>query len=401
MQFGKIKYLLTVFILFSLSAIFITACGSDNGKEAAVNENLIPPSLRSQDVKKQIIRLDDKQVKELNIKTVTIKKGQFNYFILLPGVTYPAPDNIYLVSSAINGLVVTLKARDGEYVRKGELLLEIESLEFANMASEYLQARAEYLYRESQLTRIKNLVEKGITPQRVLEKAESEYTRAHAAVLATHARLKAIGVRQSQIDQWNNGKIDQPRLRIYSAIDGIVAERLVDLGQAVTSNQKMLTIINMNKVLVRGYASPEEYSLIHPGDSVIITLKNSPGKRLLAAVTTINPTLEKINKSISVNIITRTKNMWPKPGQNVRIKVKAKTPFAVYSIPLSALQYEGDKPTIFVQLDEKTYEKRPITLTKITEDYAIVKNGIKDNEKIAVSQIFSLKALGKYEEFAD
>ena len=401
MQHRKIKYLAIVLLLLFLAMSVLTGCGEESADKTAVNEDLVPPSLRSQEVKKQLIRLDDRQVKELNIKTITIKKGTFDYFILLPGVTYPAPDNIYLVSSAINGLVVTLEARDGEYVRKGQLLLEIESLEFANMASEYLQARAEYLYRESQLKRIKKLVEKGITPQRTLEKAESEFTRAHAAELATHARLKAIGVRQSQIDQWNKGKIDKPRLRIYSAIDGVVAERLVDLGQAVTSNQKMLTIINMNKVLVRGYASPEEYSMIHPGDSVKISLKNSPGKMLAATVTTVNPTLEKINKSISVNVITRTKNMWPKPGQNVRLKIKARTPYPVYSIPLSALQYEGDKPTIFVQINENTYEKRPIVLTKITEDFAIVKSGVKDNEKIAISQIFSLKALGKYEEFAD
>jgi len=401
MQHGKIKYLLGIYLLFSVSFIFIFSCDSDTQTESSVNEELVPPSLQNNESKNQLIRLNEKQAMELNIKTVEVKKSRFDYTISLPGVTYPAPDNIYLVSSAINGLVVTLKARDGEYVRKGDLLLEIESLEFANMASEYIQARAEDLYQESQLSRVKKLVDKGISPQRVLEKAEAEYTRAHAAVLATHARLKAIGVRQSQIERWNAGKIDQPRLRLYSAINGVVAERLIDLGQAVSGNQKMLTIINMDKVLVRGYASPDEFNMIHPGDSVKIGLKNSRDKGLNATVTTVNPTLDRINKSISVNIIAKTKNMWPKPGQNVRLEVKVKTPFPVFSIPLSALQFEGDKPTIFVQINKSTYEKRPITLTKITEEFAIVKSGLKNKEKVAISQIFSLKALGKYEEFAD
>ena len=388
--------------LVSITFLMLMACSDNSDISADKSESDLPPSIGAPDrAENQIIRLSEDQIKSLDIQTVDLKADNFTYDISIPGVAFPAPDRISLVSAPINGRIVSLSAHEGEFVHKGELLLELESLEFANFAADYMQATAEKFYQQNQLDRIRLLVEKKISPQRALEKATADFARADAAQKAAHARLLAIGVKQSQIDEWDAGKTDQPRLKIFAPISGIITDHKIDLGQAVTNYEELMTIINLDKILIRGYASPEDGTLINVGDPVEIMLKDYPDQKLQARVTTINPVLDPLNKSISINVLTALNQSWPKPGQNVRLNVKVTTAQPVLSLPLSAIEYEGDLPTVFVQIDVDTYEKRFIKVQKLTGDAVIVDSGLKPGEKVAITQVFSLKALSKFEEYGE
>jgi cobalt-zinc-cadmium efflux system membrane fusion protein len=393
-----IGWMLVVLSLFG----FITACGSDGNQGESEIEVELPPSLSKEETKSvQYIDLSADQVGQLNIETVQVSQSEFTYQLSLPGKVFPAPENIAIISAPISGRIAKIHMHEGEPVKNGQLLLEIESLEFANLVADFLQASTEEDYAASQYDRIENLVEKQISPYRSLVKAEADLARAKTGIIAATARLLALGVRSSQLDDWLAGAEQRPLLKIYAPIDGVISEHLIDPGQAVDGNQKMLTVIDLNKVLVKGYASPEDGTLMQPGDPVTIGMKDYPDQVLKAKITTINPALDPINKSITTNIVTETPNRWPKPGQNVKIIVNITTPASVIAIPLSAIEYEGDQATVFVQHSTNRYEKRNIEIRRITENAAIIDSGLDMNEKVAVSQIFSLKALGKFEEFAE
>ena len=70
-------------------------------------------------------------------------------------------------------------------------------------------------------------------------------------------------------------------------------------------------------------------------------------------------------------------------------------------LPLSAVQYEGEQATVFVWLDPLTFEKRPVEIERMAEDAVIVAAGLMEGEEVATSQVFSLKALGRYAQYAE
>jgi cobalt-zinc-cadmium efflux system membrane fusion protein len=388
--------------ILSIVFVFIYACDKEDLSRIDDQGSGLPPSLKlDSDKKIQIVDLSDQQTKTLRIVTKKIQSENFSYVISIPGVVHPAPDYISVVSAPIAGRVVGMYAHEGDEVQKGKLLMELESLEFANFVSDYLQARAEKLYQANQLERIQLLVEKKISPQRTLEKVQADYTRAIAAEQAARTRLLSVGVKNSQIISWDAGMLDQPNLKFYAPISGVITEHKIDHGQAVSNYEEIMTIINLEKIMVQGYASPDEGDLINPGDSVEITLKDFPDKKLMAAVTTINPALDPLNKSITINVISKTDKKWPLPGQNVRLNVQVTTPEPVIFIPISAIEYEEELPAVFIRLAPDRYEKRFVKLKKITAEAAIVESGLTGNEEIAVSQVFSLKALSKFEEFGE
>ncbi|MCB0743502.1 MAG: hypothetical protein KDC67_06330 [Ignavibacteriae bacterium] len=118
-------------------------------------------------------------------------------------------------------------------------------------------------------------------------------------------------------------------------------------------------------------------------------------------ISTINPALDEINKSIVINAELNTKNNWPKPGENLKVEITVISSSPEITIPLSSVAYDGDQSVVFVKASETKFEQRPIIIKKIYAQSAIVSAGLYEDEEIAVNQIFSLKALIRFEDYAE
>lgn len=393
-----------IFNLMAIAALLLAAsCSRPAVEENTAEQVALPPSLSDAEVSGAVktIRLTPEQATALNIRTATVEKGQFEYNLTVPGVVFPSPEHISVLSAPIDGLVIAIHAHEGEAVRRGQTLLELESLEIANLVADHLIARADDTFYQKQLDRMKLLVEKNIRPQRDLERAEADAIRAKAAVQASYARLLALGASEKLISQWETGERAHAHLPITAQIDGIITEHLIDMGQAVNAYQKMGTLVNTSRVLIKGYVDPEEGALLKPGDKVRIALREMPDQFIETRIETVVPTLDELNKSLTVNVLTKTTDNWPRPGQTVRLNIIAKYPQDVLRVPVSAVEFEGDDAAVFVKTGEHTFEKRNIRATRLMGENVIVASGLQPGEAVAISQVFSLKALAKYEEFAE
>jgi cobalt-zinc-cadmium efflux system membrane fusion protein len=334
-----------------------------------------------------------------------VQRSLFSYELVVPGNVEPSPEHYSEVSAPVDGRIIKIYAHEGEMVKAGAPLLDIESLEFANLAAEFLEALAEEQYLEQQVQRLRPLVQKQISSQRTLERTQADLSRASARTKASRARLRAVGVRESQMKEWTTRDVaESPVLRVYAPISGAINEHLVSLGQSVNAYDKMLDIIDRSEVLVKAYLSPEDAALLQPGDSLHIHTREGAeygNSEVRSVIATLTPALDIQNRSITLNSRVKTANGWPYVGQQIRVMCEVQSRKPIIGIPLSAIQYEGEKATVFVRREPTTWEKRYIDIERITPNSAIVSSGLANGDEIAISQVFSLKALGKYEEFAD
>lgn len=396
----------TVKKLFVLVLMLLLAgCGSDTDQQTAPENPGTPPSVTGK-ASAKLVQLSKEEVQDLDIQVHSIKEQQSAFTISAPAQVFGAPEGISAVGAPINGRVSNIYAHEGERVQKGDPLLTLESLEFANLVADHLEAKAEITYQQQQVERLKVLAKEKITPQRQLERARADLKRAQTRENAAHSRLQAVGLSEDMIkDQGPKSKAGQALLTIYSPITGTINEHLIDLGQSVQAYDKMMDIIDNNEVLVRGYVSPSDAPFLKAGNTATISEKEKESsekqRRIEAEITTINPALDKTNKSIVVNTIVQTEENWPMVGQNVRMSYQAEPIETTISIPLSAIQFEGNKATVFVQHSPQKYEKRTVDIQRITAQNALIQSGLKPGEKIAISQVFSLKALERYKQFAE
>lgn len=393
------------FIFFILPLFIASGCGNNSDMESTNIDPGVPPSLAGTDGT-SIVELTQDQADVLNIDHYTVSVESFSFEIGAPGQVYGAPEKISVVSAPINGRVASIYVHEGERVEVGDPLLELESLEFANLVADYLEAKAEIAYQEQQVGRLEVLTEERISPQRTLERAQADLFRAQTNLSASIARLRAVGLTDDVIEQWDPRTSDpKSRLTVYAPISGILNKHLIELGESVNAYEELLDIIDNSEVLVRGFVSPADAPFIGEGSRLVIAERTEGdgygAQRIEAEVTSVNPALDETNKSIVLNTIVATQNGWPIVGQNVRLRYTAEPKGDMISIPLSAVQYEGSDATVFVQTSSLTYEKRPILINRLTEDRAIIESGLLEGERIATTQVFSLKALERFEKYAD
>lgn len=392
-------------ILLFFMPFMIIGCGGEPAENEGTQDPGTPPSL-AETPSTATVQLTEQQAEDLSIQTQTVESRQISFTIEAPGQVFASPERISFVSAPINGRVARIYAHEGEHVRKGDPLLDLESLEFANLVADYLETRAEIIYQQQQVDRLRVLTEEKISPERTLQRAQADLNRAQARQNASHARLHAVGISEETIEQWDPQTSEpESRLTLYAPITGVVNEHFIDLGQSVNAYEEMLNIIDNKEVLVKGFVSASDAPFLQTGDPVLITERSggepASGPRLETTITSVNPALDQENRSIVLNSLVETKNNWPIVGQNVRMTYTARAGENAISIPMSAIQFDGARATVFVQLSPREYEKRPVEINRATADFAIIGSGLEAGDNIAVSQVFSLKALERFEQFAD
>lgn len=388
--------------------MFLLGSCSGNNDFHEMTEIASPPSITGVDESiHSILTITDEQAITLNIQTHRVERKMVTYPIRVPGIVEPAPDHLAMVSTPVDGRITKIYAHEGEEVIEGTPLLDMESLEFADLVANYLESQAEYRYLNQQVERLIILVERNISSQSSLDRAIADLVRANARIRAAIARLQAVGIDRDQLDQWDREQDgERAILTMYAPINGKINQHLIGLGQAVNSNDMLMDIVDNRVVWVRGFVDPEDIPHLKIGSKAIVSQRanqngGSGSLSVNTEITTIQPGLDRENRSIMVNSLVQTVNQWPSIGQSVRVEYEATTPVEMISIPLSAIQFEGQDAIVYLKIDELRFEKRPIIIDRILQEEAIIRGGLQSGDQIAVSQIFSLKALSKFEEFAE
>lgn len=390
-------------ILFkTLVIIAITSmvsCNQSKTNESSkiADKTELPPSLKEKYEGPVLVQLSEKEVVGLSIETIKITSKLTNYSISAPGVVFPAPNHSSIISTPINGQVKVMNVYEGDIVVKGQELFSIQSLEFGTLISEYLQAQAEEKFQTNRLARLKQLVEESISSVSELDRATAEYQRAIAIVKSAYAKLRAVGVPDKEIVTFVNAENFDPTLKIYAPISGVIEKNFVELGQSVNALENLSRILDTHEILVRGFISPSEARSIAIGDSVFISKRKQQGDPIKAVITSKNPGLDENTRSVIVNIIIQSKNGWPRPGENLKLAVITSTKKEIIACPIESLTYDGDQATVFVKISENTYEKRSIQVDAINEKFVFIKSGLVANEEVAITNVFSLKALSRFD----
>lgn len=384
-------------------ALLFFSCEANKSEEsqATTEQKELPPSLQPMEEKISLVRLSEKEQNELNVVTDVVSTNFIDYSVSAPGVVFPAPKHASIISTPINGQISRVNKFEGNWVKKGEELFQIQSLEFGTLISEYLQAHAEWHFQTNRLNRLKQLVEESISSASELERATSEYQRAVASEKATNSRLKAVGVTDKELELFTGSDDIDPVLKIYAPIDGVIEKNFVELGQSVNALENLSRVLDTRQVLIRGYLSPDDARLINVGDSVAVSKRENQDAFLKATITSINPGLDENSRSVVANIMVPTSGGWPKPGENVRLDIVTSSQKEILAIPVEALSYDGNLAIVFVHKGSGVFEKRPIGVSEIRDKYVFVNSGLSNGEQIAVSKVFSLKALSRFDIIAE
>jgi multidrug efflux system membrane fusion protein len=293
------------------------------------------------------------------------------------------------ITARVDGELQTVAFVEGETMKRGELLAQIDPRPYRAALDQALAMQAK---DNAQLTNAKQDLERYmvLAPQDLASKQTVDTQRALVAQL--QAQLKSD---EAAIE---NARTQLSYTTIVSPINGRTGIRLVDPGNIVhaadTTGIVMMTQVQPIAVIFTlPEASLGELSEVMRAGSVeVAALSQDAGKELdRGAVSLIDNEIDQTTGTIRVKAIfpNAEQRLWP--GEFVNARVHLRTVHNAITIPPAALQRGPDGPFAYVVKADSTVDTRLLRVSGNTEETVVVESGLEPGERVAVSNLYRLQ----------
>lgn len=171
---------------------------------------------------------------------------------------------------------------------------------------------------------------------------------------------------------------------IVSPIDGFVSERTADLGEYVSPQQKVATIVRINPLRIRIDIPEQAIPEVKVGQSVSVTTSAWPDKNFAGRIARIAPNVSAQSRTLTVEAEIDNSGGALKPGQFATVRILQERSAPAVLVPSRAVVSEAGVSRLFVIKDGHA-EQRVVQLGQTEGDLVEIKNGVAADEQVATS----------------
>src|SRR5580704_2886671 len=218
--------------------------------------------------------------------------------LVATGVVSPDVARTVPVISIATGRVVEVKARFGDTVKKGQLLMRVQSADIAAAFSDYRKAQADEKLAAVRLERAKLLYEKGAFSLNDYQTAEDVENKAQVDVETAAERLRVLG-----------SPLDHPSgiVEVYAPVSGVITDQQVTnaAGVAGLGSPNPFTISDLSYVWILCDVYENDLPNVHVGETAEIRLNAYPDKEFTGRISNVLPVLDATIRTAKVRIEVR------------------------------------------------------------------------------------------------
>ncbi|RTL13091.1 MAG: efflux RND transporter periplasmic adaptor subunit [Flavobacteriaceae bacterium] len=318
------------------------------------------------------------------------------------------------ISSEVSGEIIALPIKEGQQVKKGDLLVRINpdlyesgvNRSVASMSTTKAglsQADAQVKEAKANYDRNQKLFDKGIISKAEWDRIVSAYEVAVANKQSAYYQVKSASATVTEAND------NLRRTTIYAPADGTISLLNVELGERVLGTQQMagteiLRIANLNNMEVEVDVNENDIVKVNIGDSanievdaylkrefkgIVTSISNSASSTLTAdQVTNFKVKVRILKESYQDLLEGKPQNFSPfRPGMTATVDIITKRKENIVAVPISAVVIKDDtasvKKDIVAELDKKEQEQKG-TAPKSDKKYECVFVKVGDKAKLRV-----------------
>ncbi len=361
----------------------LTACGRT---EEPVASNAATPAISQ--VPNQTTELASR------IETATVSAAPGKPVLSLAGKVAYGEDRYSRVSSPVQGRVLEVRARLGDRVKVGEILLVVDSPDIAQAYSEFMKEHSELTYVTRAYELAKDLYESKALSQKDLKQAENDAIKAQAEFRRAKERLLSLRVPAAELEKPLAEQKITSRFEMRSPLTGTVVERTVTPGQSVGGDpgQVLFTVADLDVLQVVADVYERDLGLVHGGQVATVTVEAYPGVIFPGAVAAIGDVVDPNTRTIKVRAWVNNEEHKLKPEMFARLNIDLGDGASFIAVPKEAVLEIDGKEYVYVVEGEDRYVKHEVKVGTASADLVRILEGLKPGERVVTKGAILLKA---------
>jgi cobalt-zinc-cadmium efflux system membrane fusion protein len=257
------------------------------------------------------------------------------------------------VISLAAGRVLEIHARVGDYVKKGQLLMKVQSADINAAFSDYQQALADERLSNAQLQRAKILLEHGAMAQKDLEVAEDTDEKAKVTVRTTENHLKVLGADRDH---------PSPIIEIQSPVDGVITDQQATAAGGVQGlgSPNPFTISDLSHVWVVCDVYENDLAQVHMGEFADIRLNAYPNRVIRGQISNIGPILDPNIRTAKVRLQVENPDGLLRLGMFATATFHGDRKETRAAVPSSAVLHLHDREWVYIPEGDGRFKRMEV-----------------------------------------
>jgi multidrug efflux pump subunit AcrA (membrane-fusion protein) len=335
------------------------------------------------------------------------------------------------VASQTSGKVVALGVDIGTYVKRGQMIVRLDDSELKlhvdqslaqleqakaavrqaeekiglksgqafdpNGVAEVAGAKVSLDLADKNLRRAEKLIESGDVSRSFYDQQKSQRDQLKeqydAAIAQARQNYAAVAVARTNVANAEAQLALARKSLSYSTvsapIDGFVAERTADLGEYVSPQAKVATIVRINPLRIRIDIPEQAIPEVRVGQSVSMSTSAWPDKNFSGRIARIAPNVTANSRTLTVEAEIENSSGVLKPGQFATVRILQARATPAVLVPARAVITESSVSRVFV-IKNGHAEQRLVQVGQAEGDLVEVKSGLTAGEQVATSSVEQL-----------
>jgi len=377
MRSNDLYRLWPLLILAVATVLFTSGCGEKNNVAAEAP----PPATVIPGVDVSFFAVEHPE--QYPIATAT--EYQAPSQLVVTGTVLPDISRTVPVISLASGRVVDIRARLGDTVKKGQVLLRIRSDDVAGGFSDYRKAVADELLARKQLDRAKLLYEHGAIAQSDLEVAQDTEDDAKVTLETTAEHLRLLG-----------NDPDQPAgiVDVVAPVSGVITDQEVTEASSVQaySTPSPFTISDLTTVWIVCDVYENDMPNVRVGEPAEVRLTAYPNQVLKGRISNIGSILDPNIRTAKIRIeIPNPGTM--RPGMFATATFYGLTKQTYTAVPASAIVHLHDRDWVFVPSQGKFRKTEVVSGAQLPNQMQEIQSGLQPGQQVVTNALHLQNAI--------
>lgn len=395
----KINIVLAMFFVVFFAALVLA--GGCSKKEKKVEQKPPEAARKAETEKKEapmegIVKLTPEGIKAAGIEVQTVTATTPSVLISATAVLEMNGDHVARVNPRAAGRAVSVKVSQGDRVRHGQVLAQIDSVDMDQAWSNYLKAKGRLDLAARSAKREETLFQKKVSPEKDLLKARQEFSEAEADLLLAKERFRLLGVDVQRVETDTNGtEQKRPLIPVCAPLTGVIIEKTVAKGEMVGPEKTLFTVADLSTLWLMVNLYEQDLGKVRTGMQVKLSVSAYPGKEFKGRISYLADVMDEKTRTVKARVSIDNREGLLKPGMFATASIDSvedSRAGKVIAVPEEAVFLDGSERYIFIHEGDGRFVVRRVSVGPASGPKIEIKEGLKMGDVVVTKGVFTLKS---------